>query len=53
VAILATGVTLSQSLTAADRPAAEGIPARRIDAYSVKPIDATPSAPRRGKPTTW
>jgi len=40
VAILAAGVTVFQALAAADRLAATGIPARVIDAYSVKPIDA-------------
>ncbi|MFC0526645.1 transketolase [Phytohabitans kaempferiae] len=40
VTILAAGVTVHQAIAAADRLAADGIPARVIDAYSVKPIDA-------------
>ncbi|BCB79181.1 transketolase [Phytohabitans flavus] len=40
VAIVAAGVTVHQALAAADRLATEGIQARVIDAYSVKPIDA-------------
>jgi transketolase len=38
--ILAAGVTVPEALTAADRLAAENIPARVIDLYSVKPVDA-------------
>jgi transketolase len=40
VAIVAAGITLHESLKAADRLAAEGIDARVIDLYSVKPVDA-------------
>jgi transketolase len=40
VAIVAAGITLHESLEAADRLAAEGIDARVIDLYSVKPVDA-------------
>ncbi|MCD0444557.1 transketolase [Glycomyces sp. A-F 0318] len=40
VAIVAAGVTVSESLSAAERLAAEGVPVRVIDAYSVKPLDA-------------
>jgi transketolase len=40
VTILAVGVTVHEALTAADRLAADDIPARVIDLYSVKPIDA-------------
>jgi transketolase len=39
VAIVAAGITLHESLKAADRLAAEGIDARVIDLYSVKPVD--------------
>jgi transketolase len=39
VAIVAAGITLHESLKAADRLIAEGIDARVIDLYSVKPID--------------
>ncbi len=39
VAIVGAGVTVHQALTAAQRLAAEGIDARVIDMYSVKPID--------------
>jgi transketolase len=40
VTIVAAGVTVHQALAAADELAASGIPARVIDAYSVKPVDA-------------
>jgi len=30
-----------EALVAADRPAADGIPARVIDLYSIKPVDTT------------
>jgi transketolase len=40
VAIVAVGITLHEALGAADRLAAEGIDARVIDLYSVKPVDA-------------
>ena len=39
VALVAAGITLHESLRAAERLAAEGISARVIDCYSVKPID--------------
>jgi transketolase len=39
VAIVAAGITLHESLKAADQLAAEGIDARVIDLYSVKPAD--------------
>jgi transketolase len=39
VAIVAAGITLHESLKAADRLAAEGIDALVIDLYSVKPVD--------------
>jgi transketolase len=39
VAIVAAGITLHEALGAADALAAEGISARVIDCYSVKPID--------------
>jgi transketolase len=39
VAIIAAGVTLHEALRAADALAEEGISARVIDLYSVKPID--------------
>ncbi|WP_374199467.1 transketolase [Glycomyces sp. YM15] len=38
--IVAAGITVSESLSAAERLADEGIPVRVIDAYSVKPLDA-------------
>jgi transketolase len=38
--IVAAGITLHESLKAADRLIAEGIDARVIDLYSVKPVDA-------------
>jgi transketolase len=38
--IVSAGVTLFEGLKAADALAAEGIPVRVIDAYSVKPVDA-------------
>ena len=40
VAIIGAGITLHEALKAADELAAEGIAARVIDLYSVKPIDA-------------
>ena len=40
VVIVAAGITVSESLGAAERLADEGIPARVIDAYSIKPLDA-------------
>jgi transketolase len=40
VTIVAAGITLHESLEAADLLAAEGVAARVIDLYSVKPIDA-------------
>jgi len=40
IAIVAAGITLHESLKAADQLAAEGIDARVIDLYSVKPVDA-------------
>jgi transketolase len=40
VTIVAAGVTVHEALAAADELAANGIPARVIDAYSVKPVDA-------------
>src|SRR5215216_2993292 len=39
VAIVAAGITLHESLEAAEQLAAEGIEARVIDLYSVKPVD--------------
>jgi transketolase len=41
VALVGAGITLHEALEAADALAAEGISARVIDAYSVKPIDAS------------
>jgi len=40
VAIVTAGITVPEALRAADALAEEGISARVIDAYSVKPIDA-------------
>jgi len=40
VTIVAAGITVHEALTAAERLAGEGISARVIDCYSVKPIDA-------------
>ncbi|MFE2428700.1 transketolase [Streptomyces sp. NPDC059373] len=40
VTIIAAGITLHEALAAADRLAEEGIAARVIDLYSVKPVDA-------------
>jgi transketolase len=39
VTIVAAGITLHEALAAADRLAEEGMSARVIDLYSVKPID--------------
>ncbi|MFN2503596.1 MAG: transketolase [Acidimicrobiales bacterium] len=40
VALVGAGITLHEALKAADALAGEGITARVIDAYSIKPIDA-------------
>lgn len=40
VTLVAAGITLHESLAAADRLARDGIRARVIDLYSIKPIDA-------------
>jgi transketolase len=40
VALIGAGVTLHEALKAADQLAAEGVSARVIDLYSVKPVDA-------------
>jgi transketolase len=40
VTIVAAGITLHEALAAADSLAEEGVSARVIDCYSVKPIDA-------------
>jgi transketolase len=40
VALIGAGVTLHECLTAADQLAEDGIKARVIDLYSIKPIDA-------------
>jgi transketolase len=40
VALVGAGITVHESLRAADRLAADGVSARVIDCYSVKPIDA-------------
>jgi transketolase len=39
LAIVAAGITVGEALTAADRLAADGVQARVIDLYSVKPVD--------------
>jgi transketolase len=40
VAIIACGITVDQAVEAAEQLAGEGIEARIVDAYSIKPIDA-------------
>src|SRR4051794_1275035 len=40
VAIIACGITLDEAVKAAERLASDGVAARVLDAYSVKPIDA-------------
>ena len=40
VAIVAAGITVREALAAADRLADDGVTARVIDLYSIKPIDA-------------
>ena len=40
VAIIACGITLDEAVKAAERLASEGVHARVLDAYSIKPIDA-------------
>ncbi|WP_100446309.1 transketolase [Glycomyces xiaoerkulensis] len=41
VTIVAAGVTVSEALEASERLADLGVPARVIDAYSIKPVDAS------------
>ena len=40
VTLIGAGVTLHEAMTAADRLATDGIAARVVDLYSIKPIDA-------------
>jgi transketolase len=40
VTIVAAGITLHEALTAADQLATDGVAARVIDLYSIKPLDA-------------
>jgi transketolase len=40
LAIVAAGITVSESLQAAEQLMQDGVPVRVIDAYSVKPLDA-------------
>src|SRR4051794_25290786 len=40
VAIIACGITLDEAVKAAERLAGDGVHARVVDAYSIKPIDA-------------
>jgi len=40
VTIIAAGITVPEALRAADALAADGLPARVIDLYSIKPVDA-------------
>ena len=40
VAIIACGITLDEAVKAAERLAEDGVHARVLDAYSIKPIDA-------------
>jgi transketolase len=39
VTLIGTGITVHESLAAADRLASEGLDARVIDLYSIKPLD--------------
>jgi transketolase len=39
VTLIAAGITVHEALAAAEELEAEGIPARVLDAYSIKPID--------------
>jgi transketolase len=41
IALIGAGITLHEAMKAADSLAAEGISARVIDLYSIKPIDST------------
>jgi transketolase len=41
VSLVGTGITLHEAIAAAELLAVDGIPARVIDCYSVKPVDAT------------
>ena len=53
VTLIGAGITLHECLAAADELAEQGIAARVIDLYSVKPVDADddprPPRPRRGR----
>jgi len=40
VAIIACGITVDEAVKAAERLASDGVNARVVDAYSIKPIDA-------------
>jgi transketolase len=40
VAIVACGITVDEAVAAAERLASDGVHARVLDAYSIKPIDA-------------
>ena len=40
VAIIACGITVDEAVKAAERLASDGVAARVVDAYSIKPIDA-------------
>ena len=40
VAIIACGITVDEAVKAAERLASDGVDARVVDAYSIKPIDA-------------
>ena len=54
VTLIGAGVTLHECLAAADELAAEGITARVIDLYSVKPVDTgTLIAPSPTPPAAW
>jgi transketolase len=39
LSIVAAGITVAEAMQAAEQLAGEGLPARVIDAYSIKPID--------------
>jgi transketolase len=41
VAIIACGITVDEAVKAAERLASDGVSARVLDAYSIKPIDAS------------
>jgi len=53
VAIIGCGITVDEAVKAAERLADQGVHARVLDAYSVKPIDVEACRPRRASAAPW